>query len=83
MKNAGGAGLFRVRAVERGEMGRLFRYREGMAEPLFAQPSPDDFPNCFVLLIGMAVCLTIGAYLCKDCLLYTSGLLYYRRFYCN
>ena len=29
--------------------------------------------NCFVLLIGMAVCLTIGAYLCKDALLVWFG----------
>lgn len=29
--------------------------------------------NCFVLLIGMAVCLTIGAYLCKDTLLVWFG----------
>ena len=29
--------------------------------------------NCFVLLICMAVCLTIGAYLCKDALLVWFG----------
>ena len=29
--------------------------------------------NCFVLLIGIAVCLTIGAYLCKDALLVWFG----------